>query len=123
MPKSNRPQSEIQKLETTVIITEENGKFNMEIDIQGTENVPVAVELAFRHGGTLSNVGTVENIPDAFVLSSGHGQYQMGNEVITFGPGQAEHTWTQLRGALPKMEAQCVYLTGFTPYHQTITFS
>jgi hypothetical protein len=122
MPKSNRPQSEVQKLESIVVITEENGKFKMEIDIKGTENVPVTVELAFRHGGTLSNVGTVENIPDAFVLSSGHGQYQMGNEVITFGPGQVEHTWTQLRGALPKMEAQSVYLTGFTPYHQVLEF-
>jgi hypothetical protein len=123
MPRSNRPQSEIQELEATVVIIEDNGSFQLIIDIKGTENVPVAVELAFRDGGTLSNVSTVENIPSAFMLKSGYGQYRMEDDVITFGPGHAEHTWTQLRGALPKLDAQCVYLTGFTPFYQVFEFS
>ena len=123
MPRSNRPQSEIQELETTVVIIEEKGSFQLIIDIKGTENVPVAVELAFRHGGTLSNVSTVEDIPSAFILKSGYGQYRMDDDVITFGPGHAEHTWSQLRGALPKLDAQCVYLTGFTPFYQVFEFS
>lgn len=123
MPRSNRPQSEIQELEATVVIIEDNGTFQLIIDIKGTENVPVAVELAFRHGGTLSNVSTVEDISSAFVLKSGYGQYRMDDDVITFGPGHAEHTWIQLRGAMPKLDAQCVYLTGFTPFHQVFEFS
>jgi len=121
MPRKNRPQSEVQKLEAQVIITEDNGSFQLEIDIKGTDNVPVAIELVFRKGGTLSNVSTVEGIDSAFLLKEGEGQYRRGNDVITFGPGHAEHTWIQLRGALPKMEAQSVYLTGFTPFYQKIS--
>ena len=41
-------------------------------------------------------------------------------EVIRFGPGRAEHTWTDLRGAQPKLDALSVYLTGFTPFRATL---
>ena len=46
--------------------------------------------------------------------------YIYGTDTITFGPGLREHAWTQLRGALPKLDADCVYFTGFTPFNLTI---
>jgi hypothetical protein len=115
-----RAQSNIQTLESVATITERNGAFEVKLEITGTDHVPVAIELAFRHGGTLRGVEPVNDVKDAFLLKSGSGEYTFGNQTITFGPGRTEHTWTQLRGALPKWDGQSVYLTGFTPFNATI---
>lgn len=120
MPRSLRAQSEIQELETVVSISEADTGFEITIDIHGTDDVPVAVELGFRHGGKLEGVESIPDIPDAFLLKNGFGRYDFDGNVIRFGPGQAEHTWTQLRGANPKLDALSVYLTGFTPFQTTL---
>ena len=116
MPRINRPQSEIQQLTTIVEIVETEGKLELRIDIRGTAHVPVALELAFRHDGTLTGVSTVDGVEDAYLLIEGTGTYRYGSDQISFGPGQATHSWTQLRGALPKLDGMCVYLTGETPW-------
>jgi hypothetical protein len=116
--RSLRARSNVQKLEATAMITEANGRFEIGIEIIGPENVPVAVELAFRPGGKLEGVETVSR--DTFLLRDGFGKYTQGDQVITFGSGQVEHTWTQLRGALPKWNGLSVYLTGFTPFQLTL---
>ncbi len=116
--KSNRKlrkKSEIQQLESIVTISEKEGKFEITLDIHGTENVPIAVELAFRNGGRLKGVHKVDKIKDAYILEKGFGHYFFEKHTITFGHGQAEHTWTQLRGAKDKLNGKCVYLTAFTP--------
>ena len=116
-----RKQSEIQEQETVVSVMEEGGKIDLKIAISGTDNVPVAVELAFRHGGKLEGVTEVEGIENAYLPEEGKMmKYLFGDDKITFGPGVREHAWTQLRGALPKLDADCVYLTGFTPFNSTI---
>jgi hypothetical protein len=84
--------------------------------ITGTDDVPVAVELGFRHGRPLTGVEPVPNADATFLLRSGFGTYAHGNQLIEFGPGHVEHTWTQLHGALPKWDGLNVYLTGFTPF-------
>lgn len=111
-----RAQSNVQRLTSRVQVTEDRGRFRLEIELAGTDGVPVAVELAFRHGGRLDGVERVADVPDSFLLSGGTGRYTVGNDTITFGPGQAAHRWTQLRGALPKWDGQSVYLTGLTPF-------
>ena len=111
-----RVRSNVQKLEAVATFTETKGAFEVVIEINGTNDVPVAVELAFRHGGQLNGVEAVPNIGNAFLLRDGFGQYVHENQVIEFGPGRVEHTWTQLRGALPKWDGLSVYLTGFTPF-------
>jgi hypothetical protein len=115
-----RTRSNIQVFESVVEITETGGKFELAISITGTDDVPVAVELAFRHGGTLHGVEAVADVKDAFLLRSGTGRYVLGGDTIEFGPGRAEHTYTQVRGALPKWDGQSVYLTGFTPFQTTL---
>jgi hypothetical protein len=64
----------------------------------------------------LHGVEPVHDLKDAFLLKSGTGRYVVGDDQIEFGPGRAEHTYTQVRGALPKWEGQSVYITGFTPF-------
>ncbi|MEM9831533.1 MAG: hypothetical protein AAF944_12910 [Bacteroidota bacterium] len=121
MPRDERPQSEVQKLLTEVRIRETGKGFQIDVSVLGTDRVPVALELAFRAGGTLENVQAVEGTPDAYLLKDGFGTFQSGKQKIRFGPGRAEHQWTQLRGALDKLEAQSVYLTGFTPFEHQLT--
>lgn len=123
MPRENRPQSEVQKLLSEVRIRETENGFVLDISITGTDRVPVAVEMAFRKGSKLANVRKLEDTEDAYLLAEGYGTLSEGNHQIRFGPGRAEHSWTQLRGALPKLEAQSVYLTGFTPFEQQIEVS
>ncbi|MEQ9439795.1 MAG: hypothetical protein RIG62_12145 [Cyclobacteriaceae bacterium] len=120
MPKENRPQSEVQKLLSEVRIRETSRGFQLDITVMGTDRVPVALELAFREGSQLKGVIPLEEEEGVFLLKEGHGTVQDGKHQIRFGPGRAEHQWTQLRGALPKLEAQSVYLTGFTPFEQQI---
>lgn len=118
-----RAQSNIQRLTSRVVISEESGRFRINLDLAGTDNVPVAVELAFRHGGRLEGVVPVVGVEDAFLLQSGAGRYRLGDDTISFGPGRAEHRWTQLRGALPKWDGQSVYLTGQTPFRISLDIS
>jgi hypothetical protein len=120
MPKTNRQQSNIQHIETTVTISEAKRGVSVDIEINGTESVPVTLELIFRRGGTFTGVEAYQNRQDVYLLRSALASYTNGNDTIQFGPGKAEHKWIQLRGALPAMDAPSVYLTGFTPFKHTI---
>lgn len=121
--KALRAQSNIQHQSSTVEITERAGKFALAISIRGTDRVPVAVELAFRDGGTLQGVEPIAGSSAAFLLREGRGRYALGGDVIEFGPGRAEHAYVQVRGALPKWEGQSVYVTGFTPFEISLTIT
>jgi hypothetical protein len=121
MPRGRRPQSEVQELTMNVTIEEKNATFRIHFDLQGTDNVPVNLEMGFRKGGAFSNVEPVMDIEGAHLLREGMGQYYFDGKTIDFGPGQAEHRWTELRGALPKPDLDCVYITGYSPFVKTIT--
>ncbi|SDE02269.1 hypothetical protein SAMN04487996_103135 [Dyadobacter soli] len=123
MPRTFRPQSEVQVLETKVMIRETSGGMEIEVVTNGTERVPAALELIFRPGGTLKGVSKIENTKDAWLLKEATGSYELGGDTITFGPGLALHKNIALRGALPAMEAPTVFLTGFTPFKHVIRFS
>jgi len=118
--KALRARSNIQTFESTVTVSESRGKFELAIVVRGTAEVPVAIELAFRHGGKLEGVEPLHDLKDAYVLRTGTGRYVLGSDVIEFGPGHVEHTHTQIRGALPKWDGQSVYLTGVTPFAYTL---
>lgn len=121
MPRSSRPQSEIQKLNYTVAVTETADGLRIDIDIAGTEAVPVALELIFRPGGSLTGVVNHPKKDNAYLLAGESGTYTVGADSIQFGPGRAEHKGIQLRGALPAMDAPTVYLTGYTPFKHSLT--
>ncbi len=123
MPKSSRKQSNVQYLETIVTISEAANGMNVTIDINGTEGVPVTLELIFRRGGSFTGVQPHPTKADAFFFNTPEAIYTVGNSNIHFGPGKLQHKAIQLRGALPAMETPTVYLTGFTPFKHTLTIS
>jgi hypothetical protein len=116
IPKTERTLSEIQTLNTKVYVRELNGKAFIRIVIDGPKNLPVTLELAFRKGGILKDVIPKEGIEEAFLIKDGaYATYQHGEDTIKVGPGLAAHKWTQLRGALPKLPADCLYFTQYAP--------
>ena len=116
-----RAVSNVQRMEMTVEITERDGSFGVEFSVVGTPDVPVTIELACRHGGTLAGVEPLGGSGTAFLLPSGTGRYTVGADTIEFGPGIRDHTYTQIRGALTKWDGQSVFLTGMTPFHHTLS--
>jgi hypothetical protein len=46
----------------------------------------------------------------------------VGSDTVRFGPGVAGHLLTQLRGAEAKLPGKSVYVTGYTPFDQTVRF-
>jgi len=118
--RAKRRQSEVQRLVSQLLVRESRGAFAIDVNVAGTDRVPLAIELGLRRGGELSGVAPVPGTADAFLLREGTGEYRLGGDTIRFGPGRAEHTWTDLRGALPKLDALSVYLTGTTPFRTTL---
>ncbi len=116
-----REQSEIQHANARIIISEKNGVFELDFELDGTENVPLAIELAFRNDGTLKGIEKSSHFEKAYLLKEGKGKYTFESDEIEFGPGYVEHEWTSIRGGLPKPDGECVYLTGFTPFKKAIT--
>ena len=92
--KSLRARSNVQTLHASIVASESGGRFRLEFSITGTEHVPVAIELAFRHGGMLEGVEPAPEVKDGFLLRSGKGRYVSGGDAIEFDPGRAEHTYT-----------------------------
>lgn len=116
VPRTEREQSEVQTLSTKLYITENKGKVRIRVVVDGPKNLPVTLELGFRTGGTLSNVSPKQGIGNAFLAKNGaYALYRKGNDSITVGPGMVAHKWTQLRGALPKLQADCLYFTHYAP--------
>jgi len=116
VPRSEREQSEIQQLTVTVLVSENKGKASVQIQVDGPKNLPVTLELGFREGGKLSNVIPKQRIDQAYMAVPGKFVvYQYNDDEIKVGPGVVHHNWTQLRGALPKLEADCVYFTNYAP--------
>ncbi|MHA8054036.1 prenyltransferase/squalene oxidase repeat-containing protein [Aquirufa sp. OSTEICH-129A] len=119
MPRSNRKQSEIQYLETKIQVKEIEGGLNIDIDMKGTDGVPVSLELIFRGDGQFEGVIPSGKESNAYLLKEAEGKYTLAEDSIRFGPGRAEHKAIHLRGGLPFAQAPSVYITGFTPFsHQ-----
>jgi hypothetical protein len=116
VPRTERVQSEVQTLRTKIYLTPSGNKARIKILMDGPKNLPVTLELGFRQGGKLSNVTPKKGISNAFLAKNGeYATYQMGNDVIKIGPATCSHKWTQLRGALPKLQADCLYFTNYAP--------
>lgn len=127
----HRPMSNIQTLDQKVTVVQNEGAFDLRFEITGADHVPFMVELAFRPGGELS--GSLEETTGRdntkrWFLKEGTGRYRVGDDVVEFGPGQADHQLTNLsapsysaHGAVLRAAGMCVYITGFTPFRKVIT--
>jgi len=116
VPRIERDQSEIQTLHTKIYVTPEGGKVRIRVLVDGPKNLPIALEFGFRAGGKLENVIPKKGVKDAYLIADGEfATYRNGDDKIKIGPGIGAHKWTQLRGALPKIEAECLYFTNYAP--------
>lgn len=126
----HRPKSNIQTLDQRVTVTENAGAFDLAFDVGGHDRVPVTIELTFRRGGELEGVEPGSTRPNIHFLRHGTGRYSVGDDVITFGPGQADHEMIRMGeasyepfGATSQPNSYRVYITGFTPFRKTVTIA
>ncbi|MEV0218796.1 hypothetical protein [Streptomyces sp. NPDC050704] len=95
----HRPK-EYRTLRTEVLVREakekeakeaKGGSWTLDFQLTGAE-VPFALELCFRRGGTLTGDGLepVTDSPDTYHLVSGEATYAVGDDRITFGPGNGK---------------------------------
>lgn len=112
-------------LSTVVTVTEVGAGFELTFDLSGSE-VPFAIELCFRPGGTLTGVEQLDASGN-YQLADGTGAYTVGADRIEFGPGNGParvsmdpgERYTQLNGSLVP-DGLRVYLTGRSPTRYTL---
>ncbi|HZG26088.1 MAG TPA: hypothetical protein VEZ17_15985 [Chitinophagaceae bacterium] len=126
---ANRPVSNVKTLETTVSLTERDGRNEVTFNIGGQPGVQVTIELCFNEGGKFLGLTPGDN-GNSF-LETGVGKYEFEGDVIEFGPGTTAHkVITALEGerysthfGSLRTEGMVVYLTGITPFKHTMVFS
>jgi hypothetical protein len=116
-----REQTEVCSLTHRATITEKDGGFDVTIEAEGTDEVPVVIEINLRAGGTVDGVVAAKE-KDSHFLTQGHATFRLGEHALKFGPGLHEHKWIVVRGAEPKLAGPSVYLTGYTPFRHTLSF-
>ncbi|MFD8160784.1 hypothetical protein [Streptomyces malaysiensis] len=125
----HRPK-EWRTLRTEVRIAAADGGWNVDVEI-GESEVPLALELCFRTGGTLTGVDPVSGRQDTYQLVKGYGTYTVGDDVITFGPGNGSgprqpavvdsgERYSWLGGELTPA-GQRVLITGRSPLRYRLT--
>ncbi len=122
--RNQRRRTEVCTQVRTAEITETRDGFRLHVRVEGTADVPVALEISLAGEGKLS--GGVQDAPrvdSASILPAGaSATWSAGPNSISFGPGFSENTYTQIRGGEPKLNGHSVYLTGYTPFDHTIEF-
>ena len=115
-------------LESTIVIKEVDHAFQIEIEVEGTEQVEVTLDLCFQNGGKWGGVLEEEHGKDVF-LDRGFAKYTVGNDTIEVGPGKQEHAniygldgevYSTHFGSI-KGEGQHLYLTGLVPFKHSLT--
>ncbi len=117
-----RPHSELCEFRYGVTIRETPKGIKLRVTADGTRDVPVAIEVNLKPGGRLEGCSAAPDAPDAHILADGYATYSAGGDSIRFGPGRAEHRYTQVRGAQPKLPGPSVYLCGYAPFEHSLEF-
>ncbi|HZT30831.1 MAG TPA: hypothetical protein VFA33_13155 [Bryobacteraceae bacterium] len=118
--RTNRRRTEVCRLEQSAIVTELPSGLRIRLRAQGTDQVPVAVEIGLREGGELHGASPAPHAENAWILERGHATYRLGSDALRIGPGLAQHRYTQVRGAAPKLPGCSLYLCGYTPFDHTL---
>ncbi len=118
--RAERKRSETCRLLQRVTISELPQGFRLRFEVQGTNGVPVAVEINLREGGRLEGVEASPGVSDAWLFRANSVRYRIGSDTLVIGPGLREHAYTQVRLAEPKLPGPSLYLTGYSPLDHTI---
>ena len=124
-----RAVSNVKTLESSIRISEEDGKATLLFEVNGLEGVEVTIELCFDEAGTLSGVTPSTSRDDDFFLPTGYGTFGQGTDRIRFGPGiQAHERINRLDGepysvhfGTLRTKGSHVFLTGTTPFVHRLT--
>lgn len=121
--RDDREMSELQTMNFTVIITPAPERIAMDIEISGTDDVPVSCEMTLRKGDRIS--GAIHDLDqeDTYFLKEGYAVISNEGDTMKIGPGKMEHRWAQIRGMLPRQAGKSLYITGTTPFVHTLYFS
>lgn len=118
-----RRRSEICRLTYKVTVTETAKGCDLRIQAHGTDEVPLTVEINLRENTTITGAEKIGKFKDAWLLKQGHAEISVGPDRLKIGPGRADHTYLEVRGAHPRLEGPSLFLTGFTPFDHTISFT
>ena len=91
--RQERKLTEVCKLHQAVEIQETAKGFALAFTAEGTDNIPVEVEISMRPGA---------------------------RKGIKFGPFPQQHNYLHMRGSEPELPGESAYLTGMTPFRQTV---
>ncbi len=111
-----RPRTEICKLTQSAKIQEIPNGIRVEISAEGTDNVPLTIELNLREGTKVE--GTTGNL-----LTSEKVTFSGSSQKLHLKGGGSEHTYTEVRGAQPNLPGQSVFITGYTPFKRVLEFT
>jgi hypothetical protein len=115
-----RERTEVCTIRYRAEISERKTGFAVRIAAEGTDRVPVAIEINLRPGGKLEGCNPAPGADDAFLPDGKEVLYRVGKNTVRIGPAIRENAYTQVRGAEPKLPGPSVYLTGMTPFDHTV---
>jgi hypothetical protein len=125
-----RPTSNIQSLNQKITVTRNDCSFELAFDVDGHDGVPITVELTFRKGGKFVGAEPDAQTLDVYRLRQGTGQYRVGEDTITFGPGQVVQEsiltakpYDDPYVGAPHSDSYRLYITGLTPFRRTLSIS
>jgi hypothetical protein len=124
----NRPAS-MRRLKTDVTIAPTDAGYDLHFEVTGERDVELTIELTFRENGTFSGLKEETNWEGTKIyrLVDGSGEYKIGDDTITFGPGNGEgliqadagEQYSWLGGKLT-LKGDKVYITGKSPLDYTL---
>ncbi|MDX2151187.1 MAG: hypothetical protein SFV54_10675 [Bryobacteraceae bacterium] len=115
-----RGQSEVARLTQAATVTETPRGLRVRVQAEGTDKVPLAIEINVRDGVKIE--GARELGGGAYLLEQGAATLRAGSDAIRISPGVAAHRYVNVRGALPRIPGQTIYVTGLTPFDYTLQF-
>jgi len=117
-----RERTEICRLHYKATVTETAKGCRLRIEANGTDEVPLTVEINLREGVSISGAEKIGQFKDAWLLRNGHAEIAAGADRVRIGPGIGQHTYLEVRGARPRLEGPSLFLTGSTPFDHTVEF-
>lgn len=121
---SHRP-ANFRRLGVVIVAIPQADGYRMLFEVEGEEDVPVAIEITLREGGTLAGARPLDD--GGALLAEGQATYTVGAERLTIGPAAEDsaprissgeqYSWARGRLELP---GQRLYVTGRTPFRHEL---
>jgi len=116
-----RKRTEVCKLNYRVTVTETKDGCRLRIEANGTDEVPLSVELNLREGVAVNGAEKLAQPKDVWVTKTGgFAELSAGGAQVRIGPGLGEHRYVAVRGGRPPLDGPSLFVTGFTPFDHTI---